>query len=76
MPTDIKDAHDHWLRKVQFVEKKEKLERELKEAVQKEDAFREMKGKFFGVAVTDNEITIRVLESVREHIIEGAELHH
>lgn len=76
MPADIKAAHDHWLRKVQFVEKKEKLERELKEAVQKEDAFREMKGKFFGVAVTDNEITIRVLESVREHIIEGTELHH
>lgn len=76
MPTDIKAAHDHWLRKVQFVEKKEKLWRELKEAVQKEAAFREMKGRFFGLAVTDNEITIRVLESVREHIIEGTELHH
>lgn len=76
MPTDIKAAHDHWLRKVQFVEKKEKLWRELKEAVKKEAAFREMKGRFFGLAVTDNEITIRVLESVREHIIEGTELHH
>lgn len=76
MPADIKVAHDHWLRKVQFVEKKEKLEREIREASQKETAFRELKGKFFGVVVTDNEITLRVLESVREHIIEGAELHH
>lgn len=76
MPADIKVAHDHWLRKVQFVEKKEKLERELREAAQKEIAFRELKGKFFGVVVTDNEITIKVLESVREHIIEGTELHH
>lgn len=76
MPADIKVAHDHWLRKVQFVDKKEKLERELREAAQKEIAFRELKGKFFGVVVTDNEITIKVLESVREHIIEGTELHH
>lgn len=76
MPADIKVTHDHWLRKVQFVDKKEKLERELREAAQKEIAFRELKGKFFGVVVTDNEITIKVLESVREHIIEGTELHH
>lgn len=76
MPPDIKAAHDHWLRKVHAHEKKERLERELKEAAQKEDRFKEMKGKFFGVVITDKEITIRVLESVREHIIEGTELHH
>lgn len=76
MPTDIKAAHDHWLLKVQALEKKERLEREIKEAAQKEDSFKDMKGKFFGVVITDKEITIKVLESVKEHIIEGAELHH
>lgn len=76
MPTDIKVAHDHWLRKIRFVEQKEKLERDLKDAIEKESSFKEMKGKFFGVAITENDITIRVLESVREHIIEGAALHH
>lgn len=76
MPADIKAAHDHWLRKVRILEKKERLERELKEAEQKEVEFKAMKGKFFGVAISDKEITIRVLESVKEHIIEGAELHH
>lgn len=76
MPTDIKAAHDHWLRKVQILEKKERLERELKDAEQKEVEFKAMKGKFFGMVISENEITIRVLESVKEHIIEGAELHH
>lgn len=76
MPTDIKNAHDHWLRKVQTLENKERMEREIREAIKKEEDFKAMKSKFFGVSITENEITIRVLESVKEHIIEGAELHH
>jgi len=76
MPTDIKTTHDHWLRKVHTLENKERMEREIREAIKKEEDFKAMKSKFFGVTITENEITIRVLESVKEHIIEGAELHH
>ena len=76
MPTDIKTAHDHWLKKLHDRQNKERVERELREAKENEARFKEMKGKFFGVSVSENDITISVLESVREHILEGKALCH
>lgn len=35
-----------------------------------------MKGKFFGVSIIENEITISVLKSVKDHILEGKALCH
>ncbi len=76
MPTYIKTAHDHWLKKLHDRHNKERVERELREAKENEAKFKEMKGKFFGVSVSENDITISVLESVREHILEGKALCH
>lgn len=76
MPTDIKSAHDHWVKKLHEKQNKERFERELKKAIEDEAEFKELKGKFFGVSITENEITISVLESVRDHILEGEALCH
>lgn len=76
MPTDIKSAHDHWVKKLHEKQNKERFERELKKAIEDEAEFKELKGKFFGVSITENEITISVLESVRDHILEGKALCH
>lgn len=76
MPTDIKSAHDHWVKKLHEKQNKERVERELREAKEKEAQFKEMKGKFFGVSISENEITISVLESVKDHILEGKALCH
>lgn len=79
MPTDIKAAHAHWRKKLHDRQNKERVERELselREAKENEVKFREMKGKFFGVSVSENDITISVLESVKDHILEGKALCH
>lgn len=76
MPTDIKQAHDRWVKKLHEKQNKERFERELREANEKEVKFKELKGRFFGVSVSENEITIKVLESVRDHILEGRALCH
>lgn len=76
MPTDIKSAHDHWIKKLHEKQNKERVERELLQAKENEAAFKEMKGKFFGVSIIENEITISVLKSVKDHILEGKALCH
>ena len=75
-PTDLKYAHDHWLKKHREIEEKERIKRQREDAVKEEDAFRRMKSKYFGIEVTDGTIVIRVLESVMAHVDEGAALHH
>ena len=41
-----------------------------------EDKFKEMKSRFFGLMFTDGNIVVRMLESVREHVLEGKAMHH
>ena len=76
MPADIKTAHDHWVKKLHDRQNKERVEKELREAKENEAKFKKMKGRFFGVTVSENDITISVLESVRDHILEGKCLCH
>lgn len=76
MPDNIKLAHDHCVKKLHEKQNKERIERELREAKDKEANFKALKGKFFGVKVSEKEITISVLESVKDHILEGKALCH
>ena len=41
-----------------------------------EKHFKELKSKFFGICFTDGIIQVHVLESVQEHLEEGASMHH
>ncbi len=71
-PTDLHKEHDRYMVKKAKVE----AEQEIQKHLDKEDAFREMKAKYFGLEFSDGQIQIRVLESVAEIIIEGKIMHH
>lgn len=71
-PTDLHAEHDRYMAK----RAKADAEREIQKHLDKEDAFREVKAKFFGLIFSDGLINIRVLESVAEIITEGKAMHH
>lgn len=82
-PTDLHTAHDHWIRKREEKQARERVEREreryfadLKQRKKDETAYRKSKGKFFGIAISDGIICIKVLDSVKAFYEEGAFLHH
>ena len=84
-PADFIDAHDRAMRRIEAKRMKERTEnerrweterrdreqRKLLEEKQREDDFKAMKSKFFGLVISDNEITIKVLESIEEYYEEG-----
>lgn len=84
-PADFIDAHDRAMRRIEAKRMKERTEnerrweaerrdreqRKLLEKKQREDDFKAMKSKFFGLIISDNEITVKVLESIEEYYEEG-----
>ncbi|EGK04387.1 PcfJ domain-containing protein, partial [Dysgonomonas mossii] len=70
-PTDLKAEHDRYVIK----RTKADAQAEIEKQIAKEDSFREQKGKFFGLAFSDGTISIRMLESVAEIILEGKMMH-
>ena len=75
-PSDLKAEHDKLVRKRTRQREKEQLEERRKEAKRHEDEYRRLKGKFFGIIITDGTLNIRVLESVAEFAEEGTAMHH
>lgn len=82
-PLNLKSAHDHWVKKREAIQRKERERREreryfadLKQREIDEQTYIETKGKFFGIAITDGEIDIKVLDSVKAFYDEGAILSH
>lgn len=71
-PADLKAEHDRYIIKKAKADALLALEKQL----ENEEAYKEAKAKFFGLAFTDGVINIRVLESVAEIIEEGKEMHH
>ena len=71
-PTYLHKEHDRYMNKRAKIE----AEQEIQKHLDKEDAFREMKAKYFGLVFYDGKIQIRVLESVAEIIEEGKIMHH
>lgn len=84
-PVDFIKAHDEASRRIDAKREKERNERErryeeerreweqrrlLKEK-RKERDFIEQKSKYFGLTISDNEITVKVLESIEEYYEEG-----
>ncbi len=84
-PEDFINAHDSVSRKIEARRRKERAEaerrreaerrereqRRLLEEKQREDDFKALKSKFFGLVITDNEISVKVLESIEEYFEEG-----
>lgn len=71
-PIDIKAEHDRYVIK----KAKADTEAELEKQMEKEGDYREAKAKFFGLMFSDGTINIRVLESVKDIILEGKLMHH
>lgn len=75
-PNNLKMEHDRWRlrRDMEIIRKRREEQRQ--EAIEDERKFRELKGRFFGIAFTDGKIQVRTLESVTEYIEEGLAMHH
>ena len=84
-PEDFMAAHDKATRKIEAIHEKERIERQRRWEIErrereqqrqlqrKKDAedFIANKSKFFGLVITDEEIIIKVLESIDEYYSEG-----
>ena len=84
-PQDFIEAHDRANRLIDAKREKARAERERQYEIERrereqqrllkekenEDKFIALKSKFFGLVITDNELTIKVLESIDEYYEEG-----
>lgn len=75
-PDNLEAEHDRISEKIRAKKEKERTEEEIRKALKNEDKFKEMKSRFFGLMFTDSNIVVRMLESVREHVLEGKAMHH
>ena len=84
-PDDFIEAHDNAHRRIEAkhrkeyaeaerrreIERREREQRRLLQEQQREEDFKALKSKFFGLIITDNEISVKVLESIEEYYEEG-----
>lgn len=82
-PKNLKAEHDLLLKKKNAIEAKRRRDRACVEAIRQEQqrkqdiaAFYRRMEKFFGMEITDGNITIRPLESVTQFYQEGKAMHH
>jgi len=71
-PADLKVEHDRYMRKKVQADVRQELEKQL----EKEAEYRKAKERFFGLVFSDGLISVRVLESVAEIVLEGKAMHH
>lgn len=71
-PIDLNAEHDRYVLKKAKADEQAELERLL----EKEAEFKAVKARFFGLMFSDGKISVRVLESVQEIILEGKAMHH
>ncbi len=69
---DLKAEHDRYVAKKAKADAQLELEKQL----EKEDEYRKAKERFFGLVFSDGLISIRVLESVAEIVLEGKKMKH
>lgn len=75
-PENLKHAHDRLVSKKREMERKKKVEQIKKEMQESQLEYEKQKGCFFGLQYQEGELTIKVLESVEEFMLEGDELGH
>lgn len=75
-PDNLKTVHDRMMEKKRIVRERERLEQQRMKAQEDEQRFKELKQKFFGIAFTDGEIQVKVLESVNDFVEEARFMHH
>lgn len=75
-PDDLKQAHDYWMFKKQKEIAKLKEEQRKKKAIKDQKLFEELKSQFFGLVISENNIEVKVLESIDEYIQEAEVMKH
>lgn len=75
-PKNLNKEHDRLVEKKRAIQKRRKLEKQRKEIAQDQIEYEKLKADFFGLFFTDDEITIKVLENVKEFMEEGDALKH
>ena len=75
-PEDFTRTYNHWLKKMNALKAEKRLQQEKERAHLMEVMYRERKSKYFDLVITDGEIVITVLDSVRAFIEEGEFMHH
>ncbi len=75
-PTNLAAEHDRVMAEICTRREREEKLRKRRKAVEDELRFQALKSKFFGLCFTDGKIHVHVLESVQEHLEEGAAMHH
>ena len=75
-PTDLKALHDKLAAKRQEQLQRERTAEEREQAIKDEKQFLQEKGMFFGLVFADELISVKVIESVEEMILEGKAMHH
>lgn len=75
-PKDLYQAHEIALAAYTKIHKKEEEKEKRIRAVSENAAYVRDKGKFFGVVITDGDLSIQVLQSVLEFFEEGESMHH
>jgi len=78
-PPNLKKAHDDLVAKKnkdRIKEEKERNAKKLLEAKEYEKEYERLKSKFFGIDISDGEITIQVLKSIDEFKNEADAMHH
>jgi len=75
-PADLKAEHDQYVRRKMEYLRKQKEQERIREAMRHEQEYRNAKGHFFGLDLTDGKIHVRVLESIEQFRQEGEAMHH
>lgn len=75
-PSDFRQAHDRCHVLLARIEAEEQVARRRAEYLEYEKQYRKAKGRYLGIAFSDGEIEVRVLQSVQEFIEEGKAMHH
>lgn len=75
-PTNLKTAHNHWLKKLNDMEERRRRKELMEKAKADEAEFYRQKSCFFGIVITDNELEISVLNSLEAYKEEGIQMKH
>ena len=70
-PDNLFEAHDEYVQKVNRQRERDRREADRKKAMENEEKFKKLKGRFIGLVFTDNEIEIKTLDSIDEYYEEG-----
>lgn len=75
-PDNLHEAHDHFVKKKREMLRKKKLQDLRLEIEKAQKRYASGKKRFFGLLFIENELSISVIENVRDFMAEGDDLHH